>query len=687
MSGKNEIKFNKSDFDVDITKYRKTVIEKKTTTKTTKKTRKKATKAENTSNDINNDEYNEYQEIISQYLDILKEFSDDELLPIKYIRAIMYCNFPKVAARILANYLKTKVIVSSDNVYVIDDLMKVYKKCTGGLTENIKSRVIGLCISLMTDSLAHLTKKLGELPDDIKKEMKNLLRQSFYMNIIQEIFDGLRNDAIIFDDYENKLHFKNGYLKLTENTLKIHPRVVGEDYITKYIKRDFKVPSEQAKKWMIKQLKSIYPKKEERNAALYYVFRSYTGTAIREQVMILMKGRGSGGKSTLMNFARDSTDCYFLKANGEIFAEGNQGLNKMLNDFEDNRQARCINANEPKDTKCDANLIKNLADGTITAIKLYKDGSYSFKLNGLFVITSNKLLKLNLDSGVIRRFITIHHKSEFVDEIQKHRVDNKTIFLKDVDLEHTFACNEDYQNAFIEIIVNQCFKYNNNDPVPLPESFKALKDDLVNDNDNFQDFIDAYIIDTGDEKKDRISKKQMKDKYLEVNKGRFAHQIDVSDSLRDKGFRYSGQERAPGQDKGCFLGYQFKTQYDEKRDEASELTTEQKIHNVKNELYGLEQLQKQKVSKDDFAISIVKKDSINVEFDAMLFEYQNKIKKQKEYMNKSVQRFLDLHKDYDNSKDVIEDIDSDSDFEDEVVSAKNISINVKAMFAKDLFST
>jgi hypothetical protein len=595
-----------------------------------------------------------YLKIIDEILREIQIYDQDELLDAHHLNAVIYSSYKDAVAFVFVKHIKRKLIVSRDELYIYDKKLNIYSKCENGFTENVKNKVIGLCKSLVTDSIAEIERLVGYIPPNIEEHMRFLQGTPFYSDIIQKIYDGLRNNEAKFDEYNNQIHFKNGYIKLNEKTLKVYPRVFGVDYVTKYIDRNFVPASESAKTWVDNQLNTVYTNKKCKMASLFYLLRSFTGTVTDDQYLVFMKGMGSSGKSTLINFIKIATECYFTELNNDLLTEGNSNVNKILNLFEFNKMLRFCWINELKDKKVDAALLKKIVDGDLQTIKLYKEGSFSFKLYALICITANKALKFDVDTGITRRVVGILHDSKFVDT-KKEITDAKT-FLKDKKLLTQLMSNDDYKNAFIEIIVEQCAKHNSGETVKMPAEFLELKEDMINDNDKFKDFIDIALEDTGRDE-DRISKRQMQDKYLEIFKRNHASVVDINSALREKGLRYQRQYRVKGQkDQGCYVGYKFKDSLYCDKSEDSNLPIDQQIINLQNEIYGKQQLmlklqQQLPITKDDF--EVVKKPVIKVQkhpldtkLDILLSEHECNIDEHNRIINKSCQKFLELLDDW-----------------------------------------
>jgi phage/plasmid-associated DNA primase len=118
----------------------------------------------------------------------------------------------------------------------------------------------------------------------------------------------LREEDIKFDSYLNEIHFNNGYFNLESG--KFCERELGKHFITSYIKHDYTKPSEKNKKKLKEYISKIYPDEKVRKTILKILGSALTGMAIRDSYILFFIGEGSAGKSTIMNLAKYSVECY-----------------------------------------------------------------------------------------------------------------------------------------------------------------------------------------------------------------------------------------------------------------------------------------------------------------------------------------------------------------------------------------
>ena len=118
-------------------------------------------------------------------------------------------------------------------------------------------------------------------------------------------------------------------------------------------------------------LYKIYPKKEDCEAIKHVLGSALTGKATREQMILILLGRGSSGKSTILTILQKAlTDCYFQKMESIAFNENNPNKDKTLSAFIENINVLLIWCNEPKTTKLDTELLKELITNANFSVRI-----------------------------------------------------------------------------------------------------------------------------------------------------------------------------------------------------------------------------------------------------------------------------------------------------------------------------
>jgi hypothetical protein len=196
---------------------------------------------------------------------------------------------------------------------------------------------------------------------------------------------------------------------------------------------------------------------------------------------------------------------------------------------------------------------KKFCEGEMKGKLLYKNGSHDFKHHGLPIFTSNIMPNINIDSGVSRRFLSYIHTSKFTSD--KSEVDEKKhIYLLNRDLIENII-EEDLLNTWIDILAKYANKWSNHEEIPVPKSFKEATEEVIETNDNIQDFIDVKLTITTGGKADRIGKNEMIEIYKEMFPNRHMTPQILKSSIVERKIGIEWDKEIRGYDgiKGCYF--------------------------------------------------------------------------------------------------------------------------------------
>jgi hypothetical protein len=488
------------------------------------------------------------------------EFAKDDLLSFKKLESLISNPDETEQGKIISKYLRKYLVIIKDKLYVLQKNV-TYKLVTDKIN-TILERTIKF-ISKSFNNLSEEDQEYLQLRYKKKQQWAKILKTATIKKLIPQIDAGLRNDNIKLDDYTNELHFSNRYIDLTNKEKALQQRVVNKHFITAYIDRDYKKPSKKAIAKLHTILCQIYPEEIERNAVLYKLMSSFTGLSRLDQELFFLLGKGSAGKSTIMKALKCSLTCYVMEFSSNTFTKGNPKQDKIINSFATAVYMLLAWINEPDFEKMDEKLFKKICEGILQVTKLYLDGLHEIPHKAKGIFTANNLPNIIPDTGVIRRIFAYEHKTEFVDDNSKYEIDNKKYFKKDKEIETSFETDVDLQNAVVDLVYDQCLKYNHKEKVVIPESFDRAKTLIVGSNDYMKDFIDAFFIVTNNDE-DRISKLQMLKLYKELYPDRHANPLTLISALKDKDIRYESQYRVKGYEiKGAFVGIKIKDDDDD----------------------------------------------------------------------------------------------------------------------------
>ena len=474
-------------------------------------------------------------------------FQIKDLLNYSQIEDLINNESPNDRADIICEKLKYYCFTNKGELYKFDSIKVIYKQ----IETTVDEELITIISKYITESIKQLnTKQLLDLKSKYPKTSVKISENATIFKSLFQIKVGLkRDDEDIFTPDFYQIHFQNGYLDL--KTLEFKKRVIGINYVNLYIKRDYKTSSKLQFDKLYSIINKIYPKKEDLEAILFILGSAMTGKVTTLQKLLFLLGPGSAGKSTIMIITQKAVECYLETLEEDAFSESNKNADKTFSTFYNKQSVRIIWTNEPKEDKMNKSTFKKFCEGEMKGKLLYKNGVHEFKHYGLPIFTSNIMPTIHIDSGVKRRFRCYIHTSEFTSD--KSKVDEKKhIYLLNRDLIENII-EEDLLNTWIDILSQYANKWINGEEIPIPESFKEATEEVIETNDNIQDFIDVKLTITNGGKADRIGKNEMIEIYKEMfpNRG-MNHQI-LKSHLGERKIDWDKEIRSSDGIKGCYI--------------------------------------------------------------------------------------------------------------------------------------
>lgn len=528
-----------------------------------------------------------------------------QLLTLENLKKLIKTNYEDDKAINLTSNLKSSLIIVRNDIYEITDNV-IYVKLHG----SIDDKIITFISKYISDSVKNLWKthpeELNELKEDTKKAFDNIFKNSFLKSILPQLKKYLTSNEIIFNTYTQQIHFQNGYMDL--KTKKFNKRVLGVHYITKFINREYKPSTAEQRNYIRKEyLNKIYSNKQDQDIILNIIGTAFAGLAQREQKMTFLLGKGSTGKSTIINFSETSFECYFKELDDNTFKEGNSKKDKIINTYLSDPQILLTVINEMKTTRIDKSLYKKFCDGKLQTTKLFLDDSFTVNHNSSLICLANEIPQGELfsDTGGKRRCVAYNHKNEFIDPTDKERlrfVDNKTVFLMNKNLITQFK-EMQLENAWCDIIFKRSHGLINNEiSIVYNNAFNEMKNLVVNSKNYVEDFVNVYLCIEKGNTDLRIHKDDMLEKYREVtNDMKMTCETLLPKLKFDYNMEYDSSKYRCNGKKGVWYGVRFKTKDevkemlsndDDMKDEAKEdgkhhelfiLTESQEINTLKKE--------------------------------------------------------------------------------------------------------
>ena len=461
----------------------------------------------------------------------------------------------KTYLQTISSYDKSVIMCAKINklCYVNDNKLYVLQsnntfKC---ILINIDQTLLMIVGSLFSKSVGLFSNESNELLiSKYGKQYKIAISNSSIKSVIEYLKTMLRNEDIVIDNTLQQIHFKNGYIDINKNKFLKRDKPF---YITKFINRDYKPSTKDEREEYMNILKQIYPKKTDRDLIITCLSTALSGKATLNNHVLFLIGKGATGKSSIINSLGNCLDVYYKTLKSDSFSN-DRDINKVLNTYLNEPQIllTCINEMDSKRIKTD--VFKNFTEGYCETTQLYKESSHSFRHHSLCIGTSNELPNMRQDTGIKRRVVAYEHKSLFTNDEKK--VDEKNhVYKADVNLEIKF---KRLNNAIIDIFSKRCYDWLKGDiDIDFSTSNNIQEStDLVNESDDyFQDFIDSKLKITNNDK-DRISKEEMRQEFLEMYKDKRMNIKQIISALKDKNIVYNGAYRSNGI-RGCFVGVKF----------------------------------------------------------------------------------------------------------------------------------
>ena len=519
-------------------------------------------------------------------------YEKTELLSNMEIQQLISSSLPNERAKIIANKLKNLVIIKENTLYELDreTITYTYKK------KNIRTHLTTLTSILIEQSFTSLEIKDREIITLKYSKYFKVFENTTIDKYVGQLENQLTNDKILFDSYVRQLHFKNGYLDIS--TGKFQQRT-QQQYITKYINGyEYKSSTKEQRNEVMKEINKIFPLKADRDSILIYISSGLSSEGTKDQDVLFLTGKGSSGKSFIMNLTKEAIDFYFVELQSDAFKSGSDKKDKILSTFRSNPHALITWVNELSHEKLDTDMFKKFAEGSIQCTLLYENGSHDFKHQSKIILTSQRIPNINMDTGVIRRLLGYEPKSNFTDN--KDDVDEKNhIYAKEKDL-HLVLKQKGLLSAWIDILITYCQTYMKGKKIEYSKNFESMKNEMIGSNDTIQDFIDGMLIITN-KNEDRIGKDDLRNVYTTKYKDKFISPANFISLMKDKNILYSADCRV-NHVKGCFIGIRFRdTDVDD--DDYNDLPFDHKIKNLENEIYArqteLNKLKQSKIDKDN----------------------------------------------------------------------------------------
>ena len=264
----------------------------------------------------------------------------------------------------------------------------------------------------------------------------------------------------------------------------------------------------------------------------------------------------SNGKSVIFEALMEVIPNYIVKIENTAFEMGNNAIHKEVATW---RGARIGWVNELTKKKQDAELFKQIADGTTIKYKVMYGNSANMNINFKMCVVSQHTISINADKGVARRLKVLQMNSSFMDDYTEDDY-VKCRFKKDTNF--GFLLQTQYKFALMDIIYSYSKRFYENDfkMCDYPDEWKQETEESVSTNNEFNDFFYGHF----EVDPDAILSKRVVDEIISQYKG----SIRLKDELMRMGihFTYDCKKKAPKErGQGIWTGFKVvdKTTLDE----------------------------------------------------------------------------------------------------------------------------
>jgi hypothetical protein len=491
---------------------------------------------------------NQFKQICAKYSDNKTTDDTSYYTTIENIKDLYQCSI------LIASKLKDTVILCNEQWFVLQstNLWNKVKDPTFQITTQIRKYI--------DYNNARLSNDLTKCDDDeqhklILKQIKlwiecyTLINGSGYMTPLMKNLRPQLTD----NEFETKLDvlkyqvaYKNGILDL--KSLYFREGIFGSDYITKTIPYNYEASTEADRAIVLKELLKICNMKQEHlDYYLSYLGYAMTGDSQRLQQFWYMLGQtASNGKSVIFEALMEIIPNYIVKIENTAFEMGNNAIHKEVATW---RGARIGWVNELTKKKQDAELFKQIADGTTIKYKVMYGNSANMNINFKMCVVSQHTISINADKGVGRRLKVLKMNSSFMDEYTEDDY-VKCRFKKDTNF--GVLLQTQYKFALMDIIYSYSKRFYENDfkMCDYPDEWKQETEESIATNNEFNDFFYAHFeIDP-----DAILSKRVVDEIISQYKG----SIRLKDELLRMGihFTYDCKKKAPKErGQGTWTGF------------------------------------------------------------------------------------------------------------------------------------
>jgi hypothetical protein len=364
---------------------------------------------------------------------------------------------------------------------------------------------------------ADIIKKYGVWYRDVSKAGTS----SQIITVLQtELFDNSFEGTLDLNPY--KIAYKNGVLDL--KTLQFRKGLYSADLLTQTIPYDYEKAKPEDVAFVRHELLKIC---NNNPAHLEFYLSSIgyalTGDATKIQAFWCLRGqKASNGKSVIFEALQGIIPNYVVKLENNIFETTYGSRHKEVSSW---RPYRIAWVNELSKKKQDADVIKNVADGTTERFKVNYAGMDTMTIRLKAFIVTNITMQINADEGITRRMKIMQFDSMFSS---KNEVDDYENCQFKVDTAFNEKLQTKYKFAMLDLLFQYSKKFVDDDYKlkPYPADWAGDTEEVCVDNNAVRNNIEHTFEFDADAK---MNKSEMEYQWarFNINKTQFKDMMKV----------------------------------------------------------------------------------------------------------------------------------------------------------------
>src|SRR3989304_2973236 len=385
--------------------------------------------------------------------------------------------------------MKEKIKISEGKIYKWEKEKKIWEVVIIGKIIRDVSMKINKILKRMIE-----TENAKEIPDGKRIEkIGQGLKYNTKTNYIREMLEQAKSEltdekfGAELDSVSNEINFRNGIYDLRQGLFRERTM---EDKVSKYLDYEYK---EEIDKEKVEEIKKIYLKisNDDKNLREFmFQWQGYclTGEIRARSFLVLIGHKASNGKSTIFKI--------FTELKYPIRFAYMEEMNESL-----------LNIALLKSWVSEAKIENEILYGTTEII------TSQAKIG----MTSNHILRFEVDNGVKERGIMAELTNKFIEESEYKRLKEipKGIYKRNPEILEKFKKDE-YKLELFSILKEKAKEFYEKG-WETPEELKVNFEELCDENDEFKRFIEIKFDITGKDE-DRIGKERFVMIYNEYMK-------------------------------------------------------------------------------------------------------------------------------------------------------------------------